>query len=232
MSRVVAIVEGQTERTFVRDVLAPWLGWKGVMLTARLIGKPGHKGGIGAFARAKNEIANLMNQDTGTVITTMFDFYGMPTTWPGRAKAARVSHDRKAKTVEVAIKEEIRTHLGDAFDERRLVPYVQMHEYEALLFSHPAAISEVMRAEESLAELQEICSSFESPEHINDSPQTAPSKRLEGIFPYYQKTFHGILASKRIAIETMRGECAHFDEWVATLESLVTEGEKDGQETS
>lgn len=224
MSRVVAIVEGQTERTFVRDVLAPWLGWKGVMLTARLIGKPGHKGGIGEFARAKNEIANLLKQESGTVITTMFDFYGMPTTWPGRAKASKVRHDNKARTVEEAIKEALQTHLGSAFDERRVLPYVQMHEYEALLFSQPNAISEVMRAEDSLEELEEIRTSFESPEHINDSPETAPSKRLEAIFPYYQKTFHGILASKKIALETMRGECPHFDEWLTSLENLETEG--------
>lgn len=225
MSRVVAIVEGQTERTFVRDVLAPWLGWKGVMLTARLIGKPGHKGGIGEFARAEIEIANLLKQEAGTVVTTMFDFYRMPTTWPGRANASRVSHDKKARTVEEAIKVAMQTHLGSAFDERRLLPYVQMHEYEALLFSQPNAISGVMRAKESVAELEEIRKSFESPEHINDSPETAPSKRLEAIFPYYQKTFHGILASKAIAIETMRGECPHFDEWLTTLESLVTKGE-------
>jgi hypothetical protein len=222
---VVAIVEGQTERTFVRDVLAPWLGWKGVMLTARLIGKPGHKGGIGEFARAKNEIANLLKQESRTVVTTMFDFYGMPTTWPGRADASRVRHDRKARTVEAAIKEAMQTHLGSAFDETRLHPYVQMHEFEALLFSQPNTISEVMRAEDLLVELEEIRNSFESPEHINDGPETAPSKRLEAIFPYYQKTFHGILASKKIAIDTMRRECSHFDEWLTTLESLVTEGE-------
>lgn len=225
MSRVVAIVEGQTERTFVRDVLAPWLGWKGVLLTARLIGRPGHKGGIGDFGRAKNEIASLLKQESGTIITTMFDFYGMPKTWPGRAEASRVSHDHKARTVEQAIKVALKAHLGSAFDEGRLLPYVQMHEYEALLFSQPNAISAVMRAEDSLAELEEIRNSFETPEHINDTPETAPSKRLEAIFPFYQKTFHGILASKVIAIETMRRECPHFDEWLTTLESLVTESE-------
>lgn len=223
MSRVVAIVEGQTERTFVRDILAPWLGWKGVMLTARLIGKPGYKGGIGEFARARNEIANLLKQESGTVITTMFDFYGMPPTWPGRAKATSLRHENKARTVEEAIKKALQNHLGSGFDERRLLPYVQMHEYEALLFSQPNAISEVMRAEDSLNELEEIRNSFESPEHINDSPEKAPSKRLEAMFPYYQKTFHGILASKMIAIETMRSECPHFDEWLTDLERLATE---------
>jgi hypothetical protein len=222
---VVAIVEGQTERTFVRDVLAPWLGWKGVMLTARLIGKPGHKGGIGEFARAKNEIANLLKQEAGTVITTMFDFYGMPTSWPGRAKASKAKHENKAKTVEEAIKEALQEDLGSQYDERRLIPYVQMHEYEALLFSQPNAISEVMRAEQSLAALEEIRNTFESPEHINDSPETAPSKRLEALFPFYQKTFHGILTSKMIAVETMRSECPHFDEWLTILESLATEDE-------
>lgn len=120
MNRVIAVVEGQTEGTFVRDVLAPWLGSKGVMLSARLVGKPGHKGGVGSFQRAKNDIVSLLKQESDTYVTTMFDFYGMPAKWPGREDAKNVSHDQKALTVEEAIKDDVVATLGDSLDERRL----------------------------------------------------------------------------------------------------------------
>ncbi len=227
MSRVIAVVEGQTERTFVRDVLAPWLGWKGVRLSARLVGKPGHKGGVGSFHRAKNDILSLLKQESDTFITTMFDFYGMPNSWPGRSKASKLPYRRKAQTVEEAIKKGVLDELGGRIDEERLFPYVQMHEFEALLFSEPAALSHVLRDRDSEKDFQSIRDGFDTPEEINDDPKTAPSKRIEALFPEYRKPLHGTLASKRITVEVMRSECPHFDEWLTHIEALGEEN-KDG----
>ena len=107
MNRVIAVVEGQTEQTFVRDVLAPWLGWKGVILSGRLVGKPGHKGGATSFTRTRNDILNLLKQESNTYVTTMFDFYGMPETWPGMSRARSLAHHEKAPFVEQAIKQDV-----------------------------------------------------------------------------------------------------------------------------
>jgi len=228
MNRVVAVVEGQTERTFVRDVLAPVLGTQGVCMTARLVGKPGHKGGVGEYERARRDFVALLKQERGTVITSMFDFYGMPLSWPGRSAANRMRHERKASTVEEAIVRDIAKTLGGGFDARRLIPYIQMHEFEALLFSQPAALSHVMRKPDAEEDLQKVREEFNSPEEIDDNPHTAPSKRIERLFPFYQKTLHGILALKRISIEIMRAECPHFDDWLGKLEHLGTKRTTDG----
>ena len=224
MSRVIAVVEGQTEQTFVRDVLAPWLGWRGVMLSARLVGKPGHKGG-GSFHRARNDIISLLKQQSDTYVTTMFDFYGMPNSWPGRDDARKLAHPNKAPSIEQAIHEQIGAELGGSFDDDRLIPYVQMHEFEALLFSEPSALSQVMREPDTEEDLQAIRDGFSTPEEINDDPNTAPSKRIESLYGNYQKPFHGRLAATRITVEVMREECPHFNEWIDTLESLATESE-------
>jgi hypothetical protein len=94
-SRVIAVVEGQTEQTFVREVLAPWLAERTVFLSPRLVGKPGHKGGVGEYSRAKKDMLALLKQEAGTIITTMFDFYAMPFSWPGREEASKAPHKKK-----------------------------------------------------------------------------------------------------------------------------------------
>ena len=104
MSRVIAVVEGQTEQGFVRDVLAPFLAAKNVYMTARLVGKPGHKGGDCRYARAKQDVLLLLRQESDTVVTTMFDFYALPDSWPGRTEARKAPFSRKAGIVETAVK--------------------------------------------------------------------------------------------------------------------------------
>jgi hypothetical protein len=93
MVRVLAVVEGPTERDFCRTLLAPHLGGRNVDFSARVIGKPGHKGGVPNWERAKKEITELLR--TAPALTTMFDLYALPMSWPGRSEAAR----RACKTV-------------------------------------------------------------------------------------------------------------------------------------
>ena len=86
---IYIVVEGQTEQTFVRDVLAPQMADKGIYLHPVLIGKPGHKGGDFRFDRAKNDIGNFLRQRTDTYVSTMFDFIRIDSKWPGRAEVRR-----------------------------------------------------------------------------------------------------------------------------------------------
>lgn len=220
MSRVVAVVEGWTEQSFIRDVLAPVLLTKNVYLSARLVGKPGHKGGVGPYQRARRDFIALLKQETETIITSMFDFYGMPASWPGRQEAQRVRHDQKPREVEAAIKEDIAGEFEGAFDTRRLMPYVQMYEYEALLFSKPSALSDVLRSPCLESDLQEIRDEFDTPEEINDGHNTAPSKRIQALYRFYRKPLHGVLAAQQITVDVMRVHCPHFNDWVTEMESL------------
>jgi hypothetical protein len=220
MSRVIALVEGQTEQNFVQDLLAPYLGVKGVYITARLIGKPGHKGGVGEYERTRRDILILLKQENDTIITTMFDFYGMPDSWPGRSSAKDASFSQKAIIVERGIRDDITMEFGGSFDERRFLPYIQMHEFEALLFADPPAIAKVLRSPNAESSVQDIRNAFTSPEEINDNITSAPSKRLLTLFSDYRKRLHGPIIAVRIGIEKMRTECPHFAEWLAKLELL------------
>jgi hypothetical protein len=82
MVRVHVLVEGQTEETFVKSVLQAHLDQYEICLFPRLIGKPGHKGGIGEYPRARRDILTTLKQDAGAFCTTMFDYYAMPDSWP------------------------------------------------------------------------------------------------------------------------------------------------------
>ena len=219
MSKVIAVVEGPTEQTFVREVLGPWLWDAGrVEFVASPAGKPGKKGG-NVYAKVRRDVINHLNNPHFDVVTTFFDFYGMPLKWPGRAEANGKPHRHKPGCVEKAIHADIATAV-DAEVVRKFRAYIQMHEFEALLFSEPRALADVMRDEKSAAKFVRIREEFGTPEEINDSPQTAPSKRVESVFPFYKKPFHGAVAAKRVTVEKMLDECPHFKEWVTWLQSL------------
>jgi len=83
MSRVYVLVEGQTEQAFIRDILAPPLAPQGIYLGARLLGEPGHKGGIRSFQVVERDLSSLLKQDAEGYVTTLFDRYGLPHDWPG-----------------------------------------------------------------------------------------------------------------------------------------------------
>ncbi len=220
MNRVIAVVEGVTEQTFIKTVLAPQLALQGVLITARLVGKPGHKGGVGEFDRARRDIVAVLRQETAVFCTTMFDYYGMPYSWPQRSLASSVPFEKKAALVEEAILQAVAQAMGKDFHLSRFIPYVQMHEFEALLFSDPDILAQAMHLSHKVTELHKIEADFDSPEMINDHFETAPSKRLEKLFPSYNKVIDGTLAAQRISLSSMRQKCLHFAAWLTKLEEL------------
>lgn len=227
MARVLALVEGQTEQSFVKELLAHELAPHNIFLTASLLGKPGRRhGGIRRWHSVRRDVIAALKQDRERFCTTMFDYYAMPSDWPGRSPTPHSSSSAVASTVERALADDIRHELGLGFDQRRFVPYVQMHEFEALLFSDPAAFASVMLDHSSAAEtLLEIAASFDTPEDIDDSPMLAPSKRILAIAPGYEKVVHGLVAARRVGLPRMRAVCPHFNDWLTRLERLEPAGE-------
>lgn len=223
LERVVVLVEGRTEELFVREVLGPWLDSRGVLITAHQMGRPGHLGGIGEYPRAQREILNWLCRDQSSILTTLFDFYGMPESWPGRVHAARLPYPENGLWVEKELHEDIVYRLGRRFPRERFIPHVQIHEFEALVFTDPHVLCDVLRAPEMLEVVRDIRHDYPNPERINDSPETAPSKRLLRIFDDYRKAIHGVITTKRVGLPALRKACPHFDLWVKKLENLVPE---------
>ena len=218
MNRVRVLVEGQTEKAFVSEVLKPYFDPRQIYLHAVML-RP--RGGMPQYAQAKEAIVRSLKEDAALICTTMVDFYGMPTNWPGRDQAIQcLDCEDKANMIEKGILEDIDGHLGDSCDSQRLIPYVQMHEFEALLFSSPEKLAEGLGDKKLSSAFLTIRNEFSTPEEIDDHYETCPSRRIEKVFQGFKKTINGTTAARRIGLDIMRQECPHFNEWITKLESI------------
>lgn len=206
MIRLAMSVEGETEVDFVKMVLAPHLHSKGVEPIPIL---PHGRGGNIRVDRVASAMAELFwNFD---YVTSLVDFYGF------------VDKDNDAPCqLERRIDNAVGQRIQSSWDETRVFAYVQLHEFEALLFSDVHRFSTVFNdlPDGALARLQEVRRHFSSPEDINDNSATAPSKRISQLVPSYNKRLHGPDLATKIGLSVIRSECNRFNRWLTRLESL------------
>ncbi|WP_280518019.1 DUF4276 family protein [Pseudomonas palleroniana] len=220
MIRVHVICEGQTEEMFINEVLAQAFHHRGIYLMPALIGKPGHKGGNFRFERLLADVEKRLLGDRQAYCTTFFDFYGLPEEFPGKADAAgKSSMDEKANCLLEAMVEKLAIKFGDDA-MRRFIPYVQMYEFEGLLFSCPRSLASGINQPTLEDRFMHIRNEFATPESINNSPMTAPSKRLQKLYAGYDKPLHGSLAAIEIGLPAIREQCSRFDSWLSAMEAL------------
>lgn len=209
MKRVIIYCEGASEETFINKILAPALLTLGVFITATSFG------GVSKYSIIRKKLLNLCRSDGTALVTTMLDYYGLPQDTPGYKESQAKRNDIYACVDYV--EGEMRRDIG----EENFLPNLLMHEFEALLFSDVQAFSYCDMTEKQIAELRDIRRSYPTPEHINNSPNTAPSKRILQVFKDYDKVLDGYNVAKNIGLEKMRENCRHFDEWVSELEKVV-----------
>lgn len=224
MRRLHVLAEGQTEEAFVNQVLAPHLAGHGVVADVRCVTtrrdrqRPDRvfRGGLREFGKVRRDLERWMAEDRTAVFTTMFDLYALPDDFPEFQAAARTRDPyARVRYLEQA--------MAVALGPDRLIPYIQLHEFEALLFADPAKFDwHYIEHETQIARLTELARRFDSPELIDDGEQTAPSKRIIAEIPEYgyQKTTAGPLIAGRIGVQIMRDRCPHFHAWLTTLEGL------------
>jgi hypothetical protein len=176
-----------------------------------------YRGGLFDFARPLRDIKQWLVQDRDAYVTTMFDLYGLPSDFPGLAASKRFRNSYHKV-------EHLEEEMATSVNNRRFIPYIQLHEFEGLLFSDVTAIDDalsILESRSSLDQLRNIRASFASPEEINDGMTTAPSKRLLNLYSSYDKPLFGPLIAERIGLETIRRECQHFNAWLSRLETLA-----------
>lgn len=219
MKKALILVEGLTEESFVKFVLSPHLAKRSVFPDPIIIrtrqpqgSNPAFKGGRTTWAKIKKFLLNLLNDSSASLVTTMLDYYARPSDFPGNGSLPAGSCFDRVQHLENACRMEIGQH--------RFLPYLSLHEFEALLFSSPEQIALRFPSEDRSREIAIIKAKFNSPEEINDDPATAPSKRIEQLYPQYRKRVDGTIIAQNITLDLIRSECRHFNEWLTKLESL------------
>lgn len=223
MAEIIVLCEGTTEREFCRQLLQPALAGRGVFLRATLAGDPGaRRGGVRPWAVYRRELSRLLAQRPDWYVGLLVDYYAMPSCWPGRADAAGRPLTERGRSIEDALQGDLGCEVGG-----RLVPCVQVHEFETLLFVSPQTTADhlaVVAGDASastiafhLSQAVEDCGGVEA---INDGPSSAPSKRLEQLVSRYDKVAWGVPAVMGAGLDVLRAGCPWLDRWMTKLEKL------------
>lgn len=216
---IYIIAEGQTEEEFVRSLIQPYFASMHSFYDVRAIKlntSPGHKGGDMSFARYQRNVLLLLKQEIEIVVTSLIDFYKLRTDFPEYESAKK--QNQKEQSVEF-----LERACAKVINDERFVPYIQLHEFEALLFSSrrgfDAYFSDLTK--NGTDELTKIFSQYSNPEEINDGDTTAPSKRLEQLIPRYQKVLYGNVIALENGFQVILNQCPRFRAWIELLESKI-----------
>ncbi len=222
MIRLHVTAEGRTELNFVKTILAPHLARFDVFADARCVLtskdkrlSKEHRGGLFSYQKAKEDILTWVKHDKHQVcrFTTMFDLYALPDDFPEYHNAKKCTDPyRRVAALEDS--------LGNDLNVQGFIPYIQLHEFEALILADPNALEwEYLDHDNSIANLVDMVG-LQNPELIDDGVTTAPSKRILAEIPEYDKATAGVSVAEKIGLPTLRAKCAHFNEWVTKLEKL------------
>jgi hypothetical protein len=151
----------------------------------------------------------------------MFDFYALGLDFPNRRHAQGRTPGERATHVQEGMMTALLPDLGSN-RLRSFVPYIQMHEFEALMFSDPLMLADTLYHPDLAPDFQAILNSVGGdPEAINDAPDTAPSKRIATLIPGYDKILCGNLVADVIGLDKLRTSCSHFNAWLLRIEAVA-----------
>lgn len=207
MIRIFIYCEGPTEETFVREILQPHFNHIHIILSAK------NMNGGNTYGKIKKEIIRFCQKDKTAYITSMIDLYALPKDFPDFDKINNEKNPiQKVKIAEKAFKENI--------NQTNFIPNVLLHEFEALLFSDLSKFN--IWGSKKEQEVKKLATNIQglNPEDVNDSKETAPSKRIFKYVPDYKKIINGNEIAKKIGLETIREKCPHFNDWLTILENL------------
>jgi hypothetical protein len=226
MIRLYMYVEGQTEQQYAETVLRGHLAGHDVFVAGAILAATRrrhrmiHRGGGRHFAPMRNDLERLLRQHRGPDVrfTTMFDLYALYSDFPGTEATKQQAHlpYERIKTLEHALAAEM--------NDPRLVPYIQLHEFETLLYCQLDAfeIHYADCANQVQALADDAGRLLATPELIDDGQETAPSKRIAKQFPDYSdaKPEASVAIATMIDLAIIRSKCPHFNEWMTRLEKL------------
>ena len=221
-------VEGQEEELFVNRVLRGHLGTFGITVQKPILAATSFRieddrppdvtvGGVTNYGSIREDILNQFAAGDiadADVLTTLIDLYALPATFPGcrEAVAQGLTAGGKAAHIERAW----RTDTGRA----NFFPYIQVHEFEALILTRPSVLQAYYPEHAAgIEQLRSECALFMTPEDINEVKATSPSHRILARVPTYHK-IDGFRHLQDIGLPELKARCPRFKEWLERCEKL------------
>lgn len=227
MKNLHFIVEGSSEETFVNDVMIKHFASFNIFVSVRKIrtgwdrinNKPA-KGGLLKYIKFKNDVIRWIESDKGrpnTYYTSFIDLYAFPKDElsPYTKEIQRIVDPyQRIRALESAIAIDI--------NHPCFIPYVQLYEFETLIMVDPDRLLTMYPNEQTAIKRLKGEIVNLNPEEINESIQTAPSKRIIKYISEYegQKAQVGPLVAEDIGLSQLRNKCPHFNEWIMKLENI------------
>lgn len=218
MRRVIVICEGQTEREFCNTILAPYFIHHNIIIQTPLIKQS--MGGIVGWQSLKKQLEITLMTDSTAYVTTFIDYYGL------YKKHAFPSWDEAETKVDRSermdiLEDGMLQNIPDLY-RYRFIPYIQLHEFEGLLFIDYKYYTDQFEITElrHRIEFKKVFEDYENPELINNGEATAPSKRLMKYIEGYNKPIYGNLIADAIGLDNIRAKCPRFNEWLQKIETI------------
>lgn len=220
MKRLLIIAEGETEEAFVNKVLSPYFRSLGIYNYIQCFKTKHSHGGVSKYSYIKQDIIQTI-YEKDVIVTTMIDFYRLPSDFPGYSQVRHdLPHKEQIDAIERALKADIEKEQRRCFDN--LIPYIQLHEFEALVFSSIKGFEALFEKDEfDHKGVYDVMVNYPNPEDINNSPNTAPSIRLKNLIPGYDKVVYGVEIIKETGIDVILSKCPRFKDWIDKLKEAL-----------
>jgi len=215
VTRLLMLVEGQSEEVFVKRTLAPYLAEHQVYVeppivlwTKRFDSGGGFRGGVSDWNQIRRSLVPLM-RDSDAWVTTLLDFYGLPADFPGYREACEPGDPRQRVAT-------LQQEFSEAIGHPRFVPFLALHEFEAWVFTAPDVVADHF----GTPRLAERIRQAGDPELIDLDESSHPKARLRSMNTGYKETSDGPTLLEKIGIDAIKGACPHFAAWLTRLEAL------------
>lgn len=220
MKRLVIIVEGDAEESFINNILSPYFNSIGIYNYIQCYKIKHSNGGLSKYSHLKKDIVNTLYENN-VVVSTLVDFYRIPSDFPGYNESLSYDkHSDQVNYLESKIKEDIELTQNRVFEN--LVPYIQLHEFETFIFSDIMGVDALFdQSEYDRREFINITRQYENPEDINNGVNTAPSVRLKKIIKGYDKVLFGIEIIQNLGVDLIREKCPRFNSWIQNLINVL-----------
>ncbi len=218
VKRIIIICEGDTEKEFCTKILSSFFASKNIHVQSPLIKKT--MGGIVKWGELRKQIILHLVNDKTAFVTTFIDYYGLYKKYqfPGWDESLKIADKNSRMDF---LEKSMAENIEDEFRHRYL-PYIQLHEFEGLLFNDINIFYEQIPKNElvGIDELEQTFKDFTNPEMINDKKETSPSHRLERIVKGYNKVVYGNYLADAIGLEKIRNKSNRFNGWIQKIENL------------